>query len=119
KRAHTRAMSTEGVNVGGQADAQRSGHTMNANASSARAGNTAQVGSNYARGENEMARVQEEGQTLNSKNASAAEQVHTSLMRSPQRSDEHTSELQSRFELVCRLLLGQKKSITDRETSRP
>lgn len=84
KRAHTRAMSTEGVNVGGQADAQRSGHTMNANASSARAGNTSQVGSNYARGENEMARVQEEGQTMNSKNASAAEQVHTSLLRSPQ-----------------------------------
>src|SRR5699024_11645965 len=31
------------------------------------------------------------------------------------RSEEHTSELQSRFELVCRLLL-EKKKITDRPT---
>src|SRR5207249_8540357 len=29
--------------------------------------------------------------------------------RSPQRSEEHTSELQSRFDLVCRLLLEKKK----------
>src|SRR5699024_11553719 len=28
------------------------------------------------------------------------------------RSEEHTSELQSRFDLVCRLLLEKKKSIT-------
>src|SRR5699024_12628703 len=28
---------------------------------------------------------------------------------SPQRSEEHTSELQSRFDLVCRLLLEKKK----------
>src|SRR5438067_4475742 len=28
----------------------------------------------------------------------------------PKRSEEHTSELQSRFELVCRLLLEKKKS---------
>src|SRR5437868_9879110 len=27
----------------------------------------------------------------------------------PQRSEEHTSELQSRFEIVCRLLLEKKK----------
>src|SRR5699024_11227075 len=27
----------------------------------------------------------------------------------PERSEEHTSELQSRFDLVCRLLLGKKK----------
>src|SRR5699024_11445948 len=31
------------------------------------------------------------------------------------RSEEHTSELQSRFDLVCRLLLGKKK----RESGRP
>src|SRR5699024_12275863 len=29
---------------------------------------------------------------------------------SPSRSEEHTSELQSRFDLVCRLLLEKKKS---------
>src|SRR5699024_11829023 len=29
----------------------------------------------------------------------------------PHRSEEHTSELQSRFDLVCRLLLEQKKKI--------
>src|SRR5699024_12164739 len=31
--------------------------------------------------------------------------------RGPARSEEHTSELQSRFELVCRLLLEKKKNI--------
>src|SRR5699024_12171517 len=31
--------------------------------------------------------------------------------RSPPRSEEHTSELQSRFDLVCRLLLEKKKSV--------
>src|SRR5699024_12285921 len=30
---------------------------------------------------------------------------------SPRRSEEHTSELQSRFDLVCRLLLEKKKTI--------
>src|SRR2546422_1526546 len=30
-------------------------------------------------------------------------------MRSPERSEEHTSELQSRLHLVCRLLLEKKK----------
>src|SRR5699024_12883672 len=30
--------------------------------------------------------------------------------RAPWRSEEHTSELQSRFELVCRLLLDKKKA---------
>src|SRR5699024_12437571 len=34
---------------------------------------------------------------------------------SPPRSEEHTSELQSRFDLVCRLLL-EKKKITDSDT---
>src|SRR5699024_11519266 len=31
------------------------------------------------------------------------------LFSRPERSEEHTSELQSRFDLVCRLLLGKKK----------
>src|SRR5207249_8111865 len=31
--------------------------------------------------------------------------------QSPTRSEEHTSELQSRFDLVCRLLLEKKKKI--------
>src|SRR5207249_8535923 len=31
------------------------------------------------------------------------------------RSEEHTSELQSRFDLVCRLLLGNKKSLQCRD----
>src|SRR5699024_11684073 len=31
------------------------------------------------------------------------------------RSEEHTSELQSRFELVCRLLLEKKKRATDKQ----
>src|SRR5699024_11469951 len=30
------------------------------------------------------------------------------------RSEEHTSELQSRFDLVCRLLLEKKKTMTER-----
>src|SRR5438309_4961506 len=31
----------------------------------------------------------------------------------PSRSEEHTSELQSQFHLVCRLLLEKKKNISD------
>src|SRR5437868_13079783 len=34
------------------------------------------------------------------------------------RSEEHTSELQSRFDLVCRLLLANKHSPADRRCSR-
>src|SRR2546422_8569607 len=33
--------------------------------------------------------------------------------QSPERSEEHTSELQSRLHLVCRLLLEKKKKKTD------
>src|SRR2546429_2676386 len=33
------------------------------------------------------------------------------------RSEEHTSELQSRLHLVCRLLLEKKKKTTERQTS--
>src|SRR5207249_3749015 len=42
------------------------------------------------------------------------EDVRTALARS----EEHTSELQSRFDLVCRLLL-EKKKIINRDTGRP
>src|SRR2546429_5332962 len=34
-----------------------------------------------------------------------AERIAEKLLRTPQRSEEHTSELQSRLHLVCRLLL--------------
>src|SRR2546422_5586185 len=34
--------------------------------------------------------------------------------RSPPRSEEHTSELQSRLHLVCRLLLEKKKTLANR-----
>src|SRR5699024_12535453 len=36
---------------------------------------------------------------------------------SPARSEEHTSELQSRFDLVCRLLLEKKKTNTHTSTN--
>src|SRR5207249_12027752 len=36
----------------------------------------------------------------------------TSPARWPWRSEEHTSELQSRFDLVCRLLLEKKKNVS-------
>src|SRR2546422_3147763 len=35
-------------------------------------------------------------------------------LRDPRRSEEHTSELQSRLHLVCRLLLEKKKTKTQR-----
>src|SRR2546429_3894612 len=41
-------------------------------------------------------------------------------LRQPLRSEEHTSELQSRLHLVCRLLLEKKKNKTTSDTaSRP
>src|SRR5699024_11735329 len=49
---------------------------------------------------------------------------HLSLSRPPPcnldffRSEEHTSELQSRFDLVCRLLLEKKKKNLDRDLAR-
>src|SRR2546429_6569130 len=39
------------------------------------------------------------------------EHVHTHRRPPSARSEEHTSELQSRLQLVCRLLLGKKKKI--------
>src|SRR2546422_4091883 len=38
--------------------------------------------------------------------------------RREHRSEEHTSELQSRLHLVCRLLLEKKKKTADKETPR-
>src|SRR5437868_12874338 len=38
-----------------------------------------------------------------------ADKVQRAALESAQRSEEHTSELQSRFDLVCRLLLEKKK----------
>src|SRR2546422_5205870 len=53
------------------------------------------------------------GRTSNKAAALWARSVRTSLMGfagcSDQRSEEHTSELQSRLHLVCRLLLEKKK----------
>src|SRR5699024_12099381 len=37
--------------------------------------------------------------------------VYTGDFKFDMRSEEHTSELQSRFDLVCRLLLEKKKSV--------
>src|SRR6266513_2962864 len=36
--------------------------------------------------------------------------LHLPIVRTDGRSEEHTSELQSRFDLVCRLLLEKKKT---------
>src|SRR2546421_11346111 len=38
----------------------------------------------------------------------------TRFLRATKRSEEHTSELQSRSDLVCRLLLEKKKTLTGR-----
>src|SRR5438105_5228231 len=40
-----------------------------------------------------------------------ARRPRTALVEYPQRSEEHTSELQSRVELVCRLLLEKKNEV--------
>src|SRR5699024_11760160 len=39
--------------------------------------------------------------------------------RTPPRSEEHTSELQSRFDLVCRLLLEKKKTNSNTYNRQP
>src|SRR5437868_11656103 len=41
----------------------------------------------------------------------AADDRGLALVLGPHRSEEHTSELQSRFDLVCRLLLEKKNTI--------
>src|SRR5947209_10984448 len=47
-------------------------------------------------------------------NAEAMQQVRRQAAKITARSEEHTSELQSRQYLVCRLLLEKKKSTTPR-----
>src|SRR2546421_3874589 len=44
---------------------------------------------------------------------SVASGLRHQRQRNPHRSEEHTSELQSRSDLVCRLLLEKKKKQTD------
>src|SRR5260370_239559 len=46
------------------------------------------------------------------------EVARTSPLRTPSRSEEHTSELQSHLNLVCRLLLEKKKKNTEIERCR-
>src|SRR2546422_5464634 len=47
--------------------------------------------------------------------------LHTSLIinQRPSRSEEHTSELQSRLHLVCRLLLEKKKKRKNKQNNIP
>src|SRR2546429_9606602 len=52
-----------------------------------------------------------------SSNRSLARKNETPIICWRQRSEEHTSELQSRLHLVCRLLLEKKKTL--RSASRP
>src|SRR5690625_6863228 len=49
------------------------------------------------------------GSGFGSLSSPAAERVYAYPLSSSQRSEEHTSELQSRGHLVCRLLLEKKK----------
>src|SRR5438067_5135246 len=49
----------------------------------------------------------------------SAPRSYPRIARVPARSEEHTSELQSRFELVCRLLLEKKKERSTREVKLP
>src|SRR5882762_11391855 len=48
---------------------------------------------------------------------SCASPLRSRPRRCPQRSEEHTSELQSHLNLVCRLLLEKKKKIKKNKTS--
>src|SRR2546422_1925885 len=52
------------------------------------------------------------------RDAPAAHRVEPACERVHHRSEEHTSELQSRLHLVCRLLLEKKKNNEAKETQR-
>src|SRR5699024_11457078 len=52
------------------------------------------------------------GSHLHHRSAAQWISIHAPREGSDGRSEEHTSELQSRFDLVCRLLLEKKKSVT-------
>src|SRR5699024_12104948 len=56
------------------------------------------------------ARSQDEPIDLRRRGRTAATQPAAGRLAPPGRSEEHTSELQSRFDLVCRLLLEKKKN---------
>src|SRR5206468_12773040 len=63
-------------------------------------------------------RVSRSSSATDSASVSASSSTEELLKRPPpQRSEEHTSELQSRSDLVCRLLLEKKK--TTNKTSKP
>src|SRR2546429_7122097 len=49
--------------------------------------------------------------------ARRAQRLEPEVVEDQQRSEEHTSELQSRLHLVCRLLLEKKKRIPNTPTS--
>src|SRR5699024_12190902 len=52
------------------------------------------------------------GSFVAEKNTEILREAHLKEIEEHFRSEEHTSELQSRFDLVCRLLLEKKKKIT-------
>src|SRR5699024_12596003 len=57
--------------------------------------------------------LQESGACLHGRFRYGGKREHAEgLLSEPSRSEEHTSELQSRFDLVCRLLLEKKKIMT-------
>src|SRR5699024_11272508 len=49
-------------------------------------------------------------QTQNFESDIELDKIIANLIRQQERSEEHTSELQSRFDIVCRLLLEKKKT---------
>src|SRR5690349_24004849 len=60
--------------------------------------------------EDQLAKFEREGKLL--------EAQHLRMRTTYDRSEEHTSELQSRRDLVCRLLLEKKKTILNRNICR-
>src|SRR5699024_11302414 len=54
--------------------------------------------------------IQKQNSSMRQRNLSRL-RIPAASGQNPKRSEEHTSELQSRFDLVCRLLLEKKKSI--------
>src|SRR2546429_2964371 len=79
--------------------------------STARPSSDCPAGSSASRNENRMSL----------RSAAGRETPPRQLLRllHPPRSEEHTSELQSRLHLVCRLLLEKKKKSTGRTRRRP
>src|SRR5699024_12848747 len=68
----------------------------------------------WRHGDTRNGRRQTSINSLLPRSRSTAESRTRPVIRSwPSRSEEHTSELQSRFDLVCRLLLEKKKRNSD------